>query len=80
MQTHSVNKQFECTRCRKTFALKSYLNKHLESSCLREEMKKSTDSKIRHLSSDDDTIDVTDTDQMGNSSDDYDEDEDIIVT
>lgn len=83
MQTHSVNKQFECTRCLKTFALKSYLNKHLESSCLREEIKKSSDSRKRdnhNVSTDDDTIDVTDTDQMGNSSDEYDEDEDIIVT
>lgn len=33
MQTHSAEKCFECQRCHKTFALKSYLNKHLESSC-----------------------------------------------
>lgn len=45
MQTHSINKQFECTRCHKTFALKSYLNKHLESSCLRDEFKKFYNTK-----------------------------------
>lgn len=45
MQTHSVNKQYECTRCRKTFALKSYLNKHLDSSCLRDDFKRSYDTK-----------------------------------
>lgn len=45
MQTHSVNKQYECTRCRKTFALKSYLNKHLDSSCLRDEFKRSYEPK-----------------------------------
>lgn len=92
MQTHSVNKQFECTKCRKTFALKSYLNKHLESSCLREEFKKSYDSKRKtdsmdnttDISMDDDTIDVTQcSPNVANSVDDYDEDdedEDIIVT
>lgn len=53
----------------------------MESSCLREETKKPTDLKKRdnanhHLSTDDETIDVTDTDQM----DDYDdEDEDINI-
>ncbi|KAG5889377.1 hypothetical protein JTB14_005077 [Gonioctena quinquepunctata] len=38
MQTHSADKNFECPRCHKTFALKSYLNKHLESACLKEEV------------------------------------------
>lgn len=51
MQTHSVNKQYECTRCRKTFALKSYLNKHLDSSCLRDEFKRSYDTKRNRTSS-----------------------------
>lgn len=37
MQTHSADKNFECQRCHKTFALKSYLNKHLESACFKEE-------------------------------------------
>lgn len=37
MQTHSADKNFECSRCHKTFALKSYLNKHLESSCFSHE-------------------------------------------
>lgn len=37
MQTHSADKNFECQRCHKTFALKSYLNKHLESSCFSHE-------------------------------------------
>ena len=32
MQTHSPLKAFVCARCQKGFALKSYLNKHLESS------------------------------------------------
>lgn len=84
MQTHSVNKQFECTKCRKTFALKSYLNKHLESSCLREEFKKSYDGKKKSefnpnsdLSMDDDTIDVTEcSPRVANSVDDFDEDDD----
>lgn len=33
MQTHSSDKNFRCPKCKKLFALKSYLNKHLESSC-----------------------------------------------
>ena len=33
MQTHSAAKNFQCSRCQKSFALKSYLNKHLESAC-----------------------------------------------
>lgn len=95
MQTHSVNKQFECTKCRKSFALKSYLNKHMESACLREECKRRTDTKYRmdssenitDISMDDDSIDVTQcSPKVDNSIDDYDddddddEDEDIIVT
>lgn len=91
MQTHSVNKQFECSKCRKTFALKSYLNKHLESSCLRDDCKKSNDDKRRNdfddhsndASMDDDTIDVTDcSPQADNSVDDFgddDDDEDINI-
>lgn len=92
MQTHSVNKQFECTKCRKTFALKSYLNKHLESSCLRDDGKKRFDCKSKSdstenttdMSMDDDTIDVTHcSPKLANSVDDFvedDDDEDIIVT
>lgn len=85
MQTHSVNKQFECSKCRKTFALKSYLNKHLESSCLRDECKKSNDGKrssdfgehSNDASMDDDTIDVTDcSPRADNSVDDYGDDDD----
>ncbi|OWA50323.1 Transcriptional repressor scratch 1 [Hypsibius exemplaris] len=34
MQTHGSSRQFMCDACGKTFSLKSYLNKHLESSCL----------------------------------------------
>lgn len=83
MQTHSVNKQFECSKCHKTFALKSYLNKHLESSCFRDDtVKKSGEvNKLRRnefgdstfdVSMDDDTIDVT-----GNhSTDDFCDDDD----
>lgn len=37
MQTHSSDKNFECSRCHKTFALKSYLNKHLESACFKDD-------------------------------------------
>lgn len=37
MQTHSSDKNFECARCHKTFALKSYLNKHLESACFKDD-------------------------------------------
>lgn len=37
MQTHSADKNFECARCHKTFALKSYLNKHLESACFKDD-------------------------------------------
>lgn len=36
MQTHSPLKQYRCNRCEKSFALKSYLNKHYESSCFRD--------------------------------------------
>jgi len=36
MQTHSADKNFTCTRCHKSFALKSYLNKHLESACFKD--------------------------------------------
>lgn len=91
MQTHSVNKQFECSKCRKTFALKSYLNKHLESSCLREEFKKSYDGKkktefnanMNELSMDDYTIDVTECSPRvsisADDSDDSDDDEDINI-
>uniref|UniRef100_A0A674MU76 Scratch family transcriptional repressor 1 n=1 Tax=Takifugu rubripes TaxID=31033 RepID=A0A674MU76_TAKRU len=35
MQTHSAFKHFKCKRCNKTFALKSYLNKHYESACFK---------------------------------------------
>ncbi|XP_050361238.1 zinc finger protein 2-like [Nymphalis io] len=34
LQTHSGEKNYECCRCHKTFALKSYLTKHLETTCL----------------------------------------------
>lgn len=34
MQTHSADKNFRCPNCKKSFALKSYLNKHQESACL----------------------------------------------
>lgn len=44
MQTHSTEKQFNCERCNKSFALKSYLNKHYESSCLKENGKDVTGS------------------------------------
>ena len=33
MQTHSAFKNYACQRCHKSFALKSYLNKHYESAC-----------------------------------------------
>ena len=36
MQTHSAFKHFRCQRCNKSFALKSYLNKHYESSCFKD--------------------------------------------
>jgi hypothetical protein len=36
MQTHSATKSHHCGKCHKAFALKSYLNKHLESSCFRD--------------------------------------------
>lgn len=35
MQTHSAHKPYSCARCGKAFALKSYLYKHEESSCMR---------------------------------------------
>ncbi|KAJ8359181.1 hypothetical protein SKAU_G00157060 [Synaphobranchus kaupii] len=34
-QTHSAFKHYRCKRCDKTFALKSYLNKHYESACIK---------------------------------------------
>lgn len=36
MQTHSSFKNYRCSRCNKSFALKSYLNKHYESSCFKD--------------------------------------------
>lgn len=39
MQTHSAFKHFQCERCNKSFALKSYLNKHYESSCFKDSAK-----------------------------------------
>ena len=39
MQTHSAFKHFRCERCNKSFALKSYLNKHYESSCFKDSSK-----------------------------------------
>ena len=41
MQTHSAFKHFRCERCNKSFALKSYLNKHYESSCFKDSNNKS---------------------------------------
>ena len=35
MQTHSAFKNYKCQRCHKSFALKSYLNKHYESACFK---------------------------------------------
>nr|XP_034839627.1 transcriptional repressor scratch 1-like [Maniola hyperantus] len=35
LQTHSADKNFQCCRCEKTFALKSYLVKHQETACYR---------------------------------------------
>jgi uncharacterized Zn-finger protein len=35
MQTHSAFKNYACQRCHKSFALKSYLNKHYESACFK---------------------------------------------
>jgi len=35
VQTHSTTKPYVCQRCGKAFALKSYLYKHEESSCMR---------------------------------------------
>lgn len=89
MQTHSASKQFECTKCHKTFALKSYLNKHLESSCFRDEGRKSSDGKLKQrnefgdsttdVSMDDDTIDVTVCSPRANhSADDFCDDDDDI--
>ena len=36
MQTHSAFKNYNCKRCHKSFALKSYLNKHYESACFKD--------------------------------------------
>lgn len=67
------------------FALKSYLNKHLESSCLREEYRKTYDGKKKSefnanssdVSMDNDTIDVTEcSPRVNNSPDDFDDDDD----
>lgn len=52
MQTHSLDKNYECTRCHKFFALKSYLNKHLESACFKD------DPNIEYRSDDDEDEDI----------------------
>lgn len=49
MQTHSLDKNYECGRCHKFFALKSYLNKHLESACFKDNA-----SNISYRSEDED--------------------------
>jgi hypothetical protein len=36
MQTHSAAKNYSCKRCQKSFALKSYLNKHYDSACFKD--------------------------------------------
>ena len=38
MQTHSSFKNYKCKRCDKSFALKSYLNKHYESACYKDQV------------------------------------------
>ena len=38
MQTHSSFKNYKCKRCEKSFALKSYLNKHYESACYKDQV------------------------------------------
>ena len=40
MQTHSSFKNYKCKRCDKSFALKSYLNKHYESACYKDQVTK----------------------------------------
>lgn len=86
MQTHSVNKQYECTRCRKTFALKSYLNKHLDSSCLRDEFKRSYEPKCNQTSTECIAAEsptgrtTYDGNEADDDYDDEDDDEYIIVT
>ena len=41
MQTHSSFKNYKCKRCDKSFALKSYLNKHYESACYKDQVAQS---------------------------------------
>lgn len=47
MQTHNADKKHECNRCGKLFALKSYLNKHLEASCTSPADKSNQDPKTQ---------------------------------
>ena len=37
MQTHAAFKNYKCRKCDKSFALKSYLHKHYESGCYKDE-------------------------------------------
>ena len=45
MQTHSSFKNYKCKRCDKSFALKSYLNKHYESACYKDQVKERLKTK-----------------------------------
>lgn len=65
MQTHSNEKQFKCERCNKSFALKSYLNKHYESSCLKENGKDVTGSNQTNANSN-----ANSSNQINNQNDD----------
>ena len=46
MQTHSSFKNYKCKRCDKSFALKSYLNKHYESACYKDQVKERLKTKL----------------------------------
>ena len=37
MQTHATFKNYKCRKCDKSFALKSYLHKHYESGCYKDQ-------------------------------------------
>ena len=37
MQTHAAFKNYKCRKCDKSFALKSYLHKHYESGCFKDQ-------------------------------------------
>ena len=52
MQTHATFKNYKCRKCDKSFALKSYLHKHYESGCYKDQdlsQSSQVEARVRRL-------------------------------